>query len=141
MSKKYTINKFAKKHTVNYESYYNETLVTKDCIKESVCIVYGRSNNTSTKQSKILLEFISLIIGKLNYNCLSVMINKVYTESCYISTDVYNCSLVEKYGILEMKTLKSGSVHKKMLITPTSAKPAQRPNTLYCVKAYLLLLC
>lgn len=83
MSKKYTINKFAKKHTVNYESYYNETLVTKDCIKESVCIVYGRSNNTSTKQSKILLEFISLIIGKLNYNCLSVMIKYIQNHVTY----------------------------------------------------------
>lgn len=45
---------------------------------------------------------------------------------------MYYHSLTEKYRIPEIRTLRSGSIHKKMLITSTSAKQAQRPNTLYC---------
>lgn len=42
-----------------------------------------------------------------------------------------------------MKTLMSGPTHQKMIIILTSVKQAQRPNTLYCIKAcvFLLLQC
>lgn len=94
---------------------------------------YGRSNNAPTKQSKILLEFTSLI-SKLKYNCLSFMIKHIQNHVAYQPL-IYNHSLTEKYEIPDMRTLKCGSIHKKVLITLTSAKPAQRPNILYCVKA------
>lgn len=100
---------------------------------------YGRSNNTLTKETKLLLEFICLE-NKPICNCLSLMINKVYIESFFLSTDTYNHNLTEKHGIPEMRTLKSDSIHKKMLIMRTSAKQAQMPNTLHCGEAYMVLL-
>lgn len=76
----------------------------------------------------------------LFHNCLSIMINNVYREAFCISTDTYNQSLTEKHGILEVRTLKSGLTHQKMIIILTSVKQAQMPNILYCVKTCVFLL-
>lgn len=79
---------------------------------KNLCVVHNRNSNIPNKTNQNL-AWIYFSKKQALCNCLSVTINKVYTKSFCMPTETYNHSLTEKHGILKMRTLKCGSVHKK----------------------------